>query len=330
MAELNQTIYIEQNSSVDTFISRFQEKFLVNQIPYTTTTKNFSRIDFNVDGIIEKLHMKVFETVQKYNDNKRCVYYNEDLIITLKYESSHVNVRLIGNVSIVEDVILEIENTNNPCGPMIRWVYDSHMSTVEIPLFSKGLVRSGYPFIDDSIEDYIEEYINSDSSILILLGPPGTGKTSLIKEIIKKADSDAMVTYDPKIMSNESLFTEFMVSSAMFLVMEDADAFLSSRKTGNEMMHRFLNIGDGLVSTKLKKIIFSTNLDSVDEIDTALIRPGRCFDIAHFRPLQGKEIQEVGKELNIDVSEFNSNATLAELTSKQRTHTQKRRTVGFY
>jgi ATP-dependent 26S proteasome regulatory subunit len=48
------------------------------------------------------------------------------------------------------------------------------------------------------------------------------------------------------------------------------------------MMHRFLNVGDGLVTTKGKKLIFSTNLPSIRDVDSALVRPGRCFDILNF------------------------------------------------
>ncbi|MEJ8867663.1 hypothetical protein, partial [Pseudomonas jessenii] len=46
---------------------------------------------------------------------------------------------------------------------------------------------------------------------------------------------------------------------------------------GNQALHRFLNIADGVASADGKKIIFSTNLASVRDIDDALIRPGRCF-----------------------------------------------------
>jgi hypothetical protein len=52
---------------------------------------------------------------------------------------------------------------------------------------------------------------------------------------------------------------------------------LAPRADGNRTLHRFLNIADGIASAHGKKIIFSTNLPSVRDIDEALIRPGRCF-----------------------------------------------------
>jgi ATP-dependent 26S proteasome regulatory subunit len=59
------------------------------------------------------------------------------------------------------------------------------------------------------------------------------------------------------------------------------------------MMHRFLNVGDGLVTTRGKKMIFSTNLPSVRDIDPALIRPGRCFDILNFDSLTKEQALEL-------------------------------------
>jgi ATP-dependent 26S proteasome regulatory subunit len=66
------------------------------------------------------------------------------------------------------------------------------------------------------------------------------------------------------------------------------------------MMHRFLNVGDGLVTTKGKKMIFSTNLPSIRDIDSALVRPGRCFDIVTFAPLEVSEAQALADALEVN------------------------------
>jgi len=78
------------------------------------------------------------------------------------------------------------------------------------------------------------------------------------------------------------------------MVLEDADSFLSSRsKSGNTVMHKFLNVGDGLLSTRGKKIVFSTNLPSTRDIDDALLRVGRCFDVLKFRGLTEQEVKRI-------------------------------------
>jgi len=44
---------------------------------------------------------------------------------------------------------------------------------------------------------------------------------------------------------------------------------------------------------KEKKIILSTNLPNINDIDSALVRPGRCFSIIHTRSLNKEEANTV-------------------------------------
>jgi len=66
---------------------------------------------------------------------------------------------------------------------------------------------------------------------------------------------------------------------------EDADHVLKPRADGNEHLHRFLTIADGVVRAQGRKIIFSTNLPNVGDLDDALIRPGRCYARLNIRTL---------------------------------------------
>jgi ATP-dependent 26S proteasome regulatory subunit len=87
------------------------------------------------------------------------------------------------------------------------------------------------------------------------------------------------------------------------MVIEDSDTFLRARTDGNTMMHRFLNVGDGLVTTKGKKLIFSTNLPSTKDIDPALIRPGRCFDVLNFNLLNKEQAKVLAKKVGSSLPE---------------------------
>ncbi|MGR8935885.1 MAG: hypothetical protein ACU837_16110, partial [Gammaproteobacteria bacterium] len=70
---------------------------------------------------------------------------------------------------------------------------------------------------------------------------------------------------------------------------EDADHILKPRAEGNEHLHRFLAVADGVVRAQGRKIIFSTNLPNVKDLDDALIRPGRCFARVSIRELSQDE-----------------------------------------
>jgi ATP-dependent 26S proteasome regulatory subunit len=94
------------------------------------------------------------------------------------------------------------------------------------------------------------------------------------------------------------------------------------------MMHRFLNVSDGLISAQDKKLVFSTNLPSVREIDAALMRPGRCFDVVEFRSLDRTEAKQIADELGLELPD-GKDFTLAELFNVQPSGEVQTRRVGF-
>jgi hypothetical protein len=92
-------------------------------------------------------------------------------------------------------------------------------------------------------------------------------------------------------------------------------------------------VGDGLVTTKGKKMIFSTNLPSIRDIDSALVRPGRCFDIVHFDQLQAVHAEALANKLGVSLpGEPKDKYNIAEIFNEQ-THTVEnslnQRKVGF-
>lgn len=95
------------------------------------------------------------------------------------------------------------------------------------------------------------------------------------------------------------MFSDFIEGSSSFLVLEDADLLLKPRSDGNTMMHKFLNVSDGLVSIQGKKIIFSTNLPNMKEVDPALIRKGRCHDVLHFDYLNLTQAKTLASKLEL-------------------------------
>ncbi len=75
-------------------------------------------------------------------------------------------------------------------------------------------------------------------------------------------------------------------------------------------MYHLLNISNGIASNymKDKKIILSTNLPNIDNIDEALLRPGRCFDIIKTRLLHKDEssilLKLLGKTTELEDKDY--------------------------
>ena len=72
------------------------------------------------------------------------------------------------------------------------------------------------------------------------------------------------------------------------LVVEDCDGLLAPKHT-NPLMSTLLNQTDGVESLEGRKVMFTTNLKNAADIDEALCRPGRCYEVQHFRPLNPEE-----------------------------------------
>lgn len=186
-----------------------------------------------------------------------------------------------------------------------------------------------YPVIKD-INKFVEDYIKSSEPILILRGKTGSGKTRLIRSILRdmsnmKEDDYSSIsvsyTMDDTLLMSDGFFVDFLNSNYDVLVLEDLDEYLKSRKEGNNTMSKLLTVSDGIVQSVDKKIIISTNLNTIGEFDEALLREGRCFANVRFRKLDWGESKKLIFKLSPDFDIFNleqkeySVAEIYEITS---------------
>jgi hypothetical protein len=205
-------------------------------------------------------------------------------------------------------------------GPQTREIYLPSSNTKILPEF--------YPDMVDP-EKYLEDYLNSDKSILLLAGAPGTGKTTLLRHLILDHKLSAHVIYDESLMQNDNVFQNFLFEmDDEIMIIEDADTILSDReKDGNKLMSRFLNVSDGLIKLPNKKLVFTTNISDFQRIDPALLRPGRCYGTVHTRALNLTEAQAAAKVAGLPVPMEKREYTIAELFNQ--TGQPKLRRVGF-
>jgi hypothetical protein len=193
-----------------------------------------------------------------------------------------------------------------------------------------------YPWLPRGVDAFVQEYMQHTSSVLVLYGPPGTGKTSFLRHLLTSTQSNAMITYDERVIQNDSFFVDYLTDDDHdVMIVEDADVLLAPREDGaNHFMSKFLNVSDGLIRVLNKKMVFTTNITQLGRIDPALLRAGRCFAAVNFRELTAAEAARAAQAAGMPSRDWHSKDhwSLAELWGDQQCHTgvaQERFKVGF-
>jgi len=226
-------------------------------------------------------------------------------------------------LSISKDLKTEF---NTSCVPHVRWhfvgTHGADYKDINLELSDKKDIKdSFYPWLKNGVESYLNDFITSKSPILLMAGAAGTGKTSLLRHFLFRYQSEgyrAHIAYDERIMQSDTTFIEFITeNNPSIMIIEDADILLTSRDSdANKLIARFLNVSDGLIPLSNKKIVFTTNMTDFQRIDSALVRPGRCFDFMKCRELTSDEAALAAMDIGIDPP--NSACTLAELFNKKK------------
>ena len=201
----------------------------------------------------------------------------------------------------VQDTLLKIVQNERVLQQsfVIDWYFTGHGGSLTNTSFEElaqeELHDEAYPILGEPVADFVRRYLAANETVLVILGPPGAGKTRLVRAILgelsrrKGRGAEIMYTCDKRVLENDEIFVTFITGSHEAFVVEDADHLLTPREHGNIDLHRFLAIADGVVRAQGRKIIFTTNLPNVGDLDEALLRPGRCFKAVHTRSLTPTE-----------------------------------------
>ena len=102
------------------------------------------------------------------------------------------SINLVGDESFVNANKELIESTFQVVQSYIKWIHNSDGSFITLALNDTMLpIDAMYPFLNgEKLTDYYDRFMKSTASILLLIGPPGTGKCLDPSEKICIAVSD--------------------------------------------------------------------------------------------------------------------------------------------
>lgn len=193
------------------------------------------------------------------------------------------------------------------------------------------------------VGDWIQSLNTRRYGLSVLTGAPGTGKTTLIRSLSHWLGGTHMFYFMPatrfgSVDSSElvKFWAEENRNSALrkVLIIEDAESVLLRRAADNrESVATLLNLTDGMLGDALGLNVVCTLNSHLDDIDAALLRPGRLLAHREFRPLTRGEAARLAEKLGLPVPDRDS-VSLAELLNPARPvvelATPQKRTLGFH
>lgn len=268
-------------------------------------------------------------TLDRYNSY---AYENEYCFLTINLDNNSINFGLnTPNASLIEDLKkyilaipvkkLEDKTINVICvdrGELTFRTLSNKKYSLEIGNYT--------PEVVSDTETIITEFAKEASfgRLAIFSGPPGVGKTHLIKYIASNVENVYTVLI-PVGLSHYIDKPEFMdyilsikeghrgVKSFLFLI-EDADEILIRRSQGNySLLSSFLNFTDGLMGECLNVKFIATTNSAMLEIDDAFKRPGRLFKYTNVDLLPPAQASKVYERLTDKNKKYSDPTSLAKI-----------------
>lgn len=198
----------------------------------------------------------------------------------------------------------------------------------------------------------VEQLINLSEpfkagKIILYHGPPGNGKTHLLRAIAyewsKKFDVQAEVVIDPEpLFEQPGYLMELLTLSERsdkkpkfrFVIAEDCANLFGANCRESSGFGRLLNVVDGLLGAGQKLIFLFTANEQIEEIDPAILRPGRCLQHLHIPDWNRKEATAwlVAKKCEDKIphlKDTNSLADLYALANNVQIYTNRKENFGF-
>lgn len=193
------------------------------------------------------------------------------------------------------------------------------------------LSKDYYPYID--IDAMFDQFFTGSENIFLISGEPGLGKSKMSSLAIRHAyNNPDKLPYDKcednpgleeqfinvayvksvDVLANDKFWRKLETDQTDIVIIDDLDYMLTRRDAEvntsddvrkNAFLNQFLSFTDGVEKSHTKFII--TTNQGFKDIDSALLRKGRLFDIIELRRLDRDESLLIWEQSGLSVDEFN-------------------------
>lgn len=236
-----------------------------------------------------------------------CVYYDAEVVTNVNDLVADLITKLPK-----EEEAPEAKEIDLVCFDSTYYTTTAEINEVDIDLEKN--YNDGFVDVANNIKDFIT---SRNSGVAILKGSCGTGKTSYLRHLMNTTPAH-YIYITPAIAANLASpdLTSFLLShkNSVF-ILEDCENVVMSREsnaTFGGALSTILNMSDGLMSDIFNGKFICTYNTSDDNVDEALLRPGRCAVNYEFGKLSEEKTRNLLKELGHDV-ESPGEMTLAEI-----------------
>ena len=187
----------------------------------------------------------------------------------------------------------------------VNSIYTSHYDYSPKDISIENNYNDDFQKPYEKICEVIEK--KNETGLVLMYGEPGTGKSSVIKNLISKYPETEFVFVDGSLLANvpnNLLVSYFIENVNTVFILEDCEKVLMSREEGyNPVINTLLNVTDGIIGDVLGIKLICTFNTSLSKIDKALLRKGRLSVKYEFKKLKANKVSKIlGREVKEDMN----------------------------